>query len=132
MATLVFSGGLALWWLVRANLAGSPAAFLPFGASVLAFLAAYSVLRVLGDEDRHRLVVAIASVGSVAAAAGLAGVLFRWPSLATTSAGVWRAAATLTYPAGAATLFIVTLLVAWPSIWSARCRDRRSASAWPV
>ncbi len=105
-------GALALWWFIRTLMERSPVAFLPFGAAVLGFLAAFLAVRSLGTRDRSRVAVSVVAVGAVTAAAGLAGVLCHWHPLAQHADGVWRMSTTLTYPAGAAALFIVTLLVA--------------------
>ena len=48
LAVTLATGGLAAWWFVRSIGVRSPATFLPFGASVLAFLAGFLVLRALG------------------------------------------------------------------------------------
>lgn len=105
-------GGLAAWWFARAVAEHTPGAFLPFGASVLAFLAAYLVLRALADQDRGRVVLALVSVGALLAAAGVAGVLGRWESLAQHTGGAWRASTMLTYPAAAAVVCVLTVLLA--------------------
>jgi len=109
--TLAF-GGLAGWWFVRAVSEHNPGAFLPFGASVLAFLAAYLVLRALVDHDRARIVLALVAVGALVAGAGVAGVLGRWMSLAQHTGGAWRASTTLTYPAATAEVCVLAVLLA--------------------
>ena len=105
-------GGLAVWWLVRAVTAQSVAAFLPFGASILGFLAAFLVIRHLHDEDRSRVVMAVVAIGALSAAAGVTAVLGHWHPLSQLSLRYWVLASTLTYPAGAAALFIIALLAA--------------------
>jgi len=55
LAVSVTFGCLAVWWLVRAIMEGSPAAFLPLGASTLAFPAAYLVMRSVPAPDRWRV-----------------------------------------------------------------------------
>ena len=40
---------LALWWLLRAVTAGSGVDFLPLGASIVAFAAAFAAVRPLTD-----------------------------------------------------------------------------------
>jgi hypothetical protein len=109
---MVSVGGLTIWWLVRAGHQGNLIGFLPFGASLLGFLAAFLVMRCQEQRDRTRVAMAVAALGALSAAAGLAAVLGRWRPLAQPAGGGWRLATTLTYPAGAAVLFIVALLVA--------------------
>lgn len=104
-------GGLAAWWFARAVSEHTPGAFFPFGASVLAFLAAFLVLRALVDHDRARVATALMAVGSVLAAAGVAGVLGRWTSLAQHVGGTWRASTTLTYPAATAAVCAMVVLL---------------------
>jgi len=105
-------GGLATWWFARAVAEHTPGAFLPFGASVLAFLAGYLVLRALADQDRVRVALALVAVGALLSVAGVAGVLGRWMSLAQHTGGAWRASTMLTYPAATAVVCVVTVLVA--------------------
>jgi hypothetical protein len=111
-AVTLAMGALAGWWFVRALMESSPAGFLPFGASVLGFLAAYLSVRSLGDRERSWAAEAIVAVGAVASAVGLLGVSLQLHALAQRTGGVWRMSTNLTYPAGAAVLFIVALLVA--------------------
>jgi hypothetical protein len=105
-------GGLTGWWLARSLAEHSPAAFLPMGASFLAFLAASLVARRLVARDRSRLAIAIVAVGSVLAATAVFGVLGRWSALSQDTDGVWRASTTLTYPAATAVVCAVSLLLA--------------------
>ena len=105
-------GGLATWWFVRSLEVHSPAAFLPFGASLLAFLAGFLVLRALADRDRARSAPALVAVGAVLAASGVVGVLGRWTVLARPVAGSWHAASTLTDPAATAVVCAVVVLLA--------------------
>jgi GH43 family beta-xylosidase len=104
-------GALAAWWLSRAVTTQSAVAFLPLGASLLGFLAAFLVIRHLGDDDRSRVVMAVVAVGALTAASGVAGVLWHWHPLVQHSDHYWQMATTLTYPAAAAVLLILALLV---------------------
>jgi hypothetical protein len=110
VAVTLALGALALWWFVRALMEKDPVAFLPLGASVLGFLASFLVVRSLGRRDRSRVAMAVVAIGTATAAAGLVGVVAHWHPLAQQAGGVWRMSTTLTYPAGAAVLFIVALL----------------------
>jgi hypothetical protein len=112
LAVAVGFGGLAAWWLIRALIEGRPAAFLPFGASILAFAAAELVVRSLVDRDRARVAAAVVALATVVSALCLLGVLGRWSGLAQVTGGSWSASTTLTYPAAVAVVAIVGLLVA--------------------
>ena len=112
LSVTVALGGLAAWWFARAVFEHAPAAFFPFGASILAFLAAYLVNRALIDRDRGRVALALVAVGALLAAAGVAGVLGRWGSLAQHVGGTWRASTTVTYVGATAVVCIVTVLLA--------------------
>ncbi len=112
LAVTVAVGGLAVWWLVRAGAAHSPAAFFPFGASLVAFLAAFLIIRALGPLDRTRVAVVVVAIGTALAASGVVGVLGRSTRLAQTVGGSWHASTTLTYPAATAAACAVTLLLA--------------------
>jgi hypothetical protein len=105
-------GGLTGWWLARSLAEHSLAAFLPLGASFLAFLAAYLVVRCLVTRDRSRLAVAVVAVGTVLACSAVIGVLGRWSALSQDAGGVWRASTSLTYPAATAVVCTVCLLLA--------------------
>ena len=111
-AVFVTLGGLAVWWLIRALVERTPVAFLPFGASLLGFLAAFMVMRNLEHRDRSRVAVAVVAIGTVTALTGIVGELLRWHLLAQQTDGVWRASTTLTYPDATAVLCIVALLLA--------------------
>ncbi len=112
LAVTVTVGGLALWWLIRAVMERTPSAFFPLGAAVLGFLASFLVIRSVDLQKRAPVATAVTFIGAIAAGAGLAGVIERWSALAANTDGTWRVSTTLTYPAGAAALFIIALLVA--------------------
>jgi hypothetical protein len=111
LTVVVTMGGLAACWLSRAITAQSVAAFLPLGASMLGFLAAFLVIRHVGGDDRTRVVMAVVAIGALTAAAGMAGALGHWHPLAQHAGRLWLVATTLTYPAAAAALLIIALLV---------------------
>jgi O-Antigen ligase len=125
-AGLLVTGGLlllALWWLLRAVTAASPAAFLPFGASILAFAAAFAVVRPLRDRARERAAVAVGCLGAATSAVGLAGLVWRWFPMAMPSQGLWRLSTALTYADAAGLALAVCLLVALGTdahLWLAR------------
>jgi Glycosyl hydrolases family 43 len=111
LTVVVTVGGLAAWWLYRAVTAQSVATFLPLGASMLGFVAAFLVMRHIGGDDRTRVLMAVVAIGVLTAAAGVAGVLGHWHPLAQHAGRDWLVATTLTYPAAAAALLIIALLV---------------------
>ena len=112
LSVALTAGGLAVWWFVRSVGVRSPAAFLPFGASVVAFLAGFLVLRALVDRDRTRCGLALVVVGSLLGASGVIGVLGRWTPLARSVDGSWHAASTLTDPAATAVVCALVVLLA--------------------
>ena len=103
---------LAGWWLVRAVMERRPAAFLPLGASILAFVAALLVVRCLVLRDRARVAVAVVAVAAAVGATGLVGVLGRWSVLAQPAGRTWSASSTLTDPGAVAVVCSVGLLLA--------------------
>ncbi len=105
-------GALALWWFVRAQRTGSGATFLPLGASILGFGAAFLVVRLLDDRDRQWVATAVVGIGALSGAAGVAGTFLRWQPYAQRTGGLWHEVTTLTYPGGAALLSVVALTVA--------------------
>jgi hypothetical protein len=125
-ASLTF-GSLVGWWLIRAVAEGNAGAFLPLGASIIGFLSAFLVIRLLGDADRRRVAMAVVAIGALTAAVGLVGVLWHWHPLAEHDAHHWLAATTLTYPAAAAVVCMVGLLLSLaldlqlPSVRGALC-----------
>ncbi len=112
LAVAVGFGGLAGWWLIRALMEGRPGAFLPFGASVLAFAAAYLVVGSLVGRDRARVATAVVALAAVVGGAGLVGVLGRWSTLAQVAGSAWSASTTLPYPAAVAVVATMGLLLA--------------------
>jgi hypothetical protein len=106
------AGGWCLWWLARAIGDGSAKPFLPFGASVLGFLAAFLAVRPLAAASRSVAARAFVAIGSVSALIGIVGVITHWSAVATVNHGSWRAATTLTYANAAGLLAAMTLLVA--------------------
>lgn len=105
-------GALALWWLARSIAAHRAVAFFPLGAALLGFLAAFLVIRCLGDRDRTRVALVLVGIASVTALLGLAGVLWHLTSWAQLTGGYWQLTTPLTQPASAAALFVIALLVA--------------------
>jgi hypothetical protein len=105
-------GGLAVWWMIRSVLAYHPAAFFPFGATLLGFLGAFVVVKALNDRDRGRVALAVVTVSAITAAVGLVGVLWRISPLAQHTGRFWQLSTLLTHPAGAAGMFAVALVLA--------------------
>ena len=112
LAATATIGGLALWWFVRSESVHRPAAFLPLGASMLGFLAAWLVVKALDDHDRGRVALALVAVAAVTAAVGIVGVLWRIDPLAQHVGAYWQLATWLTLPAAAAALLAVALVLA--------------------
>jgi len=113
-STLVLAslGLLALWWYVRSVTAGSGTDFLPLGASIIAFAAAFAAVRPLVGRAREEAALAMAVLGAVGALAGFAGLIWRWFPLAIPAQGLWRLSSSLTYADAAGLVFAVCLLLA--------------------
>jgi hypothetical protein len=105
-------GLLALWWYVRSVTAGSGTDFLPLGASIIAFAAAFAAVRPLVGRAREEAALAMAVLGAVGALAGFAGLIWRWFPLAMPAQGLWRLSSSLTYADAAGLVFGVCLLLA--------------------
>ena len=103
---------LAAWWLVRAVTVGSPESFLPLGASMLAFAAAFAATRPLSGRPRELAALGMACLGAVGALLGFAGLIFRWYPLAMPAQGLWRLSSALTYADAAGLVLGMCLLVA--------------------
>ena len=109
---LVSLGLLALWWLFRAVTAGSGADFLPLGASIVAFAAAFAAVRPLTGRSREMAALALACLGAVGALVGFAGLAWRWFPMAMPAQGLWRLSSSLTYSDAAGLVLGLCLLVA--------------------
>ena len=103
---------LAVWWLIRAAATGSLSHFLPLGASMLAFAAAFATTRLLRAEARQAAALAVVCLGAAGAAVGFLGLTFRWFPMAMPAQGLWRLATTITYSDAAGLVLAVCLLVA--------------------
>ncbi len=103
---------LALWWLVRAGTSGSLAQFLPLGASLLAFAAAFAAVRPLRGRAREAAGLGIACLGAAGALVGFAGLIWRWYPMAMPAQGLWRLSSTLTYSDAAGLVLGMCLLIA--------------------
>jgi hypothetical protein len=114
-AGILVTGSLLLcasWWFLRAVTAGSADAFLPFGASILAFAAAFTAVRPLPERSRQVAALAVACLGATGALIGLAGLAWRWYPMAMPAQGLWRLSTTLTYADAAGLALALCLLVA--------------------
>jgi len=114
---------LASVWLVRAATTGNAVTFLPFGASVLGFGAAFVAVRALPPPQRALAGEFVAGIGCVGAAIGFAGLIWRHYPSAIPSQGLWRLASTLTYSDAAGLALAMCLLVALaggPHPWISR------------
>ncbi|HEX4127105.1 MAG TPA: O-antigen ligase family protein [Acidimicrobiales bacterium] len=105
-------GFLALWWCARSITAGSGTNFLPLGASIIAFAAAFAAVRPLIGRARQEAALSMACLGAVGALAGFAGLIWRYMPLALPAQGLWRLSSSLTYADAAGLVFGVCLLLA--------------------
>jgi hypothetical protein len=103
---------LAGWWLFRAAATGAPGNFLPLGASMLAFAAAFAAVRPLRVQARQVAALSVACLGAAGAVVGFLGLIFRWFPMAMPAQGLWRLATTLTYSDAAGLVLAACLLVA--------------------
>jgi hypothetical protein len=103
---------LAAWWLIRAAATGSLSQFLPLGASMLAFTAAFATTRILQGQARQVAALGVACLGAAGAVVGFLGLTFRWFPMAMPAQGLWRLATTLTYSDAAGLVLAVCLMVA--------------------
>jgi O-Antigen ligase len=105
-------GLLTLWWYIRSVTAGSGTNFLPLGASIIAFAAAFAAVRPLVGRAREHAALAMAGLGAVGALAGFAGLIWRFVPLAIPAQGLWRLSSSLTYADAAGLVFGVCFLLA--------------------
>ncbi len=103
---------LALWWLVRAISVETPRTFLPLGASLLGFGAAFVAVRPLRGQARELGGLGMACLGAAGALIGFAGLVWRWYPMAIPTQGLWRLSTTLTYSDAAGLVLGMCLLVA--------------------
>ena len=111
VAVTVMVGGLALWWFVRSEAVHRAAAFLPLGASMLGFLAAYLVVKALDDRDRTPVALALVAVAAATAALGIVALVWQVDPLAQRVGTFWQLATPLTHPGAAAALLVVSLVL---------------------
>ena len=112
MSVVVSLGLLALWWCIRSVTAGAGTDFLPLGASIIAFAAAFAAVRPLPTRTRDEAALALAGLGAVGALAGFVGLVWRWFPLAMPAQGLWRLSSSLTYADAAGLVFGICLLLA--------------------
>ncbi len=105
-------GLLAVWWYIRSVTAGTGTDFLPLGASIIAFAAAFAAVRPLPARGREVAALAMASLGAVGALVGFAGLIWRWFPVAMPAQGLWRLSSSLTYADAAGLVCGVCLLLA--------------------
>ncbi len=103
---------LALWWLIRAASVETPKTFLPLGASLLGFGAAFVAVRPLRGRERELAGLGMACLGAAGALIGFAGLVWRWYPMAIPTQGLWRLSTTLTYSDAAGPFLGMCLLVA--------------------
>lgn len=112
VAVVVTAVALAAWWCCSAVIHGRPGSFLPLGASILGFLAAFLVVRELDAPTRRAAAIVAASIAAAASCIGLVACAARWYPLAIPSQGLWRLATTITYSDAAGILCAMGLVVA--------------------
>ncbi len=110
---------LGVWWLDRAHAAGSMGRFLPFGASILGFLAAFLATRALSPARKEVAAAVVALVGAGTALLGFVGLVWRWDPLAMPSQYLWRLSSSMTYADAAGLVLALGLIMAlgigrWP------------------
>ena len=105
-------GLLAVWWYIRSVTAGAGTDFLPLGASIVAFAAAFAAIRPLPRRGRDEAALALAALGAVGVLAGFVGLIWRWFPLAMPAQGLWRLSSSLTYADAAGLVFGICLLLA--------------------
>ncbi|MCE3555017.1 O-antigen ligase family protein [Pseudonocardia sp. RS11V-5] len=104
--------GFALWALLRAQLDGTVAAAVPTVAVALLLAVALRVAAGLGGEGRRLLQTVAIALVVVVAASGWVGTALHLSPLSMPSAGLWRAAATITYANAAGAALVTGLLLA--------------------
>jgi hypothetical protein len=114
---------LDLWWLGRAVTVGPIESFLPLGASIVGFAAAFATAARLEPRGKEITGQAIAALGALGALIGFAGLIWRWFPMAMPAQGLWRLSSTVTYSDAAGLVLAVCLLVGLaggPRPWVAR------------
>lgn len=116
-------GVLAAWWFVRAATVGPVSSFLPLGASILGFIAAFLTVRTLTPSQKELAGLYVAVLGAAGAFVGFAGLTWRWYPMAMPAQHLWRLSTTLTYADAAGVFLAMGLLMALavgPRPWMAR------------
>ncbi|MBV8461770.1 MAG: O-antigen ligase family protein [Acidimicrobiales bacterium] len=103
---------LTTWWLARAVPAGSSAHWLPLGASLLGFAAAFAVLQPADDVDRRTVATVVSGSVALLMALGFLGLAWRWFPLAMPAQHLWRLSSSLTYSDAAGLAAGIGLLLA--------------------
>jgi O-antigen ligase len=98
------SGAVAGWAVVRAIGGGTVTAAIPTMVSVACLVAALGVAQRADAARRELFALAVVGIGVLIAVTGWIAVVWRIPSWATVSGGLWRAASTITYPNAAGAL----------------------------
>jgi O-antigen ligase len=103
---------LALWWLVRSISVETAKSFLPLGASILGFGAAFVAVRPLRGQLRDLGGLGVGCLGAAGSLIGFAGLVWRWYPIAMPAQSLWRLSTTLTYSDAAGLVLAMCLLVA--------------------
>ena len=116
-------GLLALCWFLESVAHRTPEAFLPLGASMLGFVAAYLTLDRLNVQSRQTSARVLVLLGTLTSLLGLIALALRWYPLAIRVGQPWRLSSTLTYYNAEALLLAMVLVIAIgldQELWSIR------------
>lgn len=111
-SVILTAGAVACWATARATIAGDVRLGLGTATLLAGVAAVYAVTNAAAPRVRDQLVSGLLAAGALVALSGWVGVVLRWEPLALASAGVWRAATTITYTNASAAVLVCMALVA--------------------
>lgn len=109
---ILAAGAIACWAAVRAAIAGDLGLGWGTATLLIGVAAVYAVTGAVAPLARDHLASGLLATGVLLAVSGWVGVVLRSEPLALVSAGVWRAATTVTYTNAAAAILVCLALVA--------------------